>query len=65
MKHGAAILGVWVGALVVSCPIVAVMLYLLTGKIPLPACCAGGGLRSPEEVAADLEEMARKHEEAH
>lgn len=63
MKPRVSIIGVWIGALLVSFPVAAVMLYLLTGKVALPECL-GGGLHTPADLAADLERMAQEHEEA-
>ena len=63
MKYGASPIGVWAGALLVSFPVAAVMLYLLTGKVALPEF-AGGGLHTPAELAAELERLANRSEEA-
>jgi len=64
MRSGASLHGIWMGALLVSCPVAVAVLYLITGKIPVPEC-VGGGLRSPEELAAEIDKMVREQEEAH
>ncbi len=52
-------LGIWIGAMATAFPFAAALIYLLTGKIAMPQF-AGGGLVEPEELTAQIQDLAHK-----
>jgi len=58
------VFGLWVGANMLACPVAHGLLYLLTGKLPVPGKGAQH-LRDADQVAAYLRAQAQRALEQH